>query len=229
MKKILFFFFIFIFSPQNIYSIQKSQRLLTLMLDPLGDAQHTGRIIEDTTERGLTLAFAQELKKHLEAQHKNVRIILTRFPGETLEPLQNALFANTLGADFYLSILFFWQKYGPSSLYLYHFLYNPVTDFWQTINNDRFIRYNQAFYFHLASSQEYGTMMFKSLESDSQHYDYKAEGFYGIPFLPLIGVISPSTSLEIGLKNKDDWQRFIEPVAHSLEPIINSLKEKHGI
>ena len=67
----------------------------SIMLDPAGDAQTTGRIIDDNYERGVTLQLCEDIKKQLEAeQPKNTRIVLTRFPGETIDPLQNANFAN---------------------------------------------------------------------------------------------------------------------------------------
>ena len=69
-----------------------------------------GRIVNDSFERGLTLQFAQELKKELELNFNNIRVVLTRIPGETLESLQNANFANRLNVDFYLSIHFYSEK-----------------------------------------------------------------------------------------------------------------------
>ena len=35
------------------------------MIDPSGDAKHTGRVIQDTFERGITLQCAEALKKEL--------------------------------------------------------------------------------------------------------------------------------------------------------------------
>src|SRR5579859_5868722 len=76
---------------------QEQVKPFSIMLDPAGDAQITGRIIDDSYERGITLQLCEDIKKQLEADHpKNTRIVLTRFPGETIDPLQNANFANRL-------------------------------------------------------------------------------------------------------------------------------------
>ncbi len=37
----------------------------TIMIDPAGDAKHTGRLIGDTLERGISLQCAEQLKTAL--------------------------------------------------------------------------------------------------------------------------------------------------------------------
>ena len=71
------------------------------MLDPAGDAQYPGRIIDDSFERGITLQCVEELQRAITRQFPHVRVVLTRFPGETCQPLQNAHFANRLDVDLY--------------------------------------------------------------------------------------------------------------------------------
>lgn len=199
-----------------------TRRLITIMLDP-ADAKN--RLIEDTFERGLTLPCAQAIKKRLEREHNSVRIILTRFPGETLEPLQNAVFANTLGVDFYLTLLFFRHQDGPSPVYLYHLLYHPVTDFWHQVTKEPALYpYTKAYLFNIHSSHHLGTLLYQELKKLNATYQYEMKTFLGIPFLPLAGIIAPSVALEIGLKDKEDWQRFIEPIAQALHPLITALK-----
>lgn len=38
-------------------------RTYTIMLNPAGDARHTGRRIDDTFERSVTLQYVEKLKK----------------------------------------------------------------------------------------------------------------------------------------------------------------------
>lgn len=237
MKNNLFWHFLIlsIFFCNTHFLSSKSQRLITIMLDPTGDAKNSGRLIDDTFERGLTLPFTQQLKKRLEQEHKNVRFVLTRFPGETLEPLQNAIFSNTLGADFYITFLFFKQKSGPSTIFLYHLLHNPVTDFWNNNNwnkqktkDPKLYPYNKAYLFNIHSSQSYGTMMHKELTSLAPIHHFNNKGLLGAPLSSLTGITCPSIALEIGLQEKNDWKRFIEPTAQALNPIINTLKINVG-
>src|SRR5579872_3367872 len=79
-------------------------RKVTIMLDPAGDARETGRIIEDSLERAVTIQFAQQLRDVLTSQLPNSTVIITRTPGEELQPLQQANFANRLPVDLYLNI-----------------------------------------------------------------------------------------------------------------------------
>ncbi len=201
-------------------------RHISLMIDPAGDAQYTGRIIDDSLERGLTLQFAEKLKYILENHYPFLRVILTRFSEETLEPLQNAVFANRLNIDFYISIHFYYQPEGISQVYIYQFLYNPIHDFgykpsrvlsWQS--------YNFAYLPTIQYSKQLGLLFKKALSASSTHYNYAVRDFFGLPFKPLIGIQAPALALEIGLKNKDDWLRFIDPCLTSLDPLLITLEK----
>src|SRR3990172_8684717 len=79
-------------------------RAFTIMLDPAGDAKNPGRKLDDSFERGITLQFSETLKQKLESLFPSIRVVLTRLPGETVQLLQNANFANRLDVNFYLSI-----------------------------------------------------------------------------------------------------------------------------
>src|SRR3972149_4092399 len=91
-------------SVQKRSLTERVHRPFTIMIDPAGDAKRAGRMLEDNFERGITLSCANCLKHDLEKKYTNVRVILSRFPGETLESMQNANFANRLQVDFYISI-----------------------------------------------------------------------------------------------------------------------------
>ena len=190
----------------------------TLMLDPAGDAKNPGRKLDDSFERGITLQFAEQLKHELELLFPSIRIVLTRLPGETLQPLQNANFANRLDVDFYLSIHFYQERETKPNLYLYHFSYN-----------DEFITrwFDLAFYpfdkAHLCNKQitcNWGSMMNATLSSDTYKKQFDCKGLYKLPFWPLIGIKAPAIALEAGLKNNQDWHTYIEPLVSALKPII---------
>lgn len=213
------------FLPENNASAPANpttpKKITTIMLDPSGDAKNTGRIIDDTFERGLTLQYAQELQKQLEAQLPATRIILTRFPGESLEPLQNATFANRLNTDLYISINFYQETKNISQLFLYYCMYNPITDFWKKKNDTlNFYPYNQAHRSALDTSYYYANVLEKQLPAFSKSSHAVINAKMGIPFAPLIGVQAPAIGIEIGLIQKNDWHNFIAPVAHEILRII---------
>lgn len=203
---------------------RSSNRLFTIMIDPAGDAQYPGRVIDGSFERGLTLQFAEELKERLENKYTGIRVILTRFSGETVEPLQNAMFANRLNVDIYLSIHFYHQKQNLSTIYIYQLLYNPATDFWQRITHPlSFIPVNKAYLINSAQAKKLGTILQKSLREQEKRLEYTCKDLLGIPFKPLIGIRAPALGIEIGLKNKEDWQRFIEPIFNGAALLIQVL------
>lgn len=194
------------------------------MIDPAGDAKHAGREIDDCFERGITLQCAEVVKKKCEKKYSNVRVVLTRFPGESLEPLQNASFANRLGIDCYISIHFYPETEPKPRLYLFYFMYHP-TDIWQQPSDELILRpYDQAHLFSLQISKMWGYFMKFILEQDQYKKFFDIKGLFGIPFKPLIGVTSPALGIEIGLKYKNDWQKYVEPIVNSLEPIIKELR-----
>ena len=155
--KVAFFAIILCFStmiPQQI----------TIMLDPAGDAQSAGREIQDSFERGLTLQFVQELKNEIIQHYPNVRVILTRTPGETIQPMHNALFANRLQPDLYLRIGFYFQPEIPTHVTLFYACNHP-NDFWQKINSLQFFHIDQSHLLHLPTTKKLAHDFLKILQN----------------------------------------------------------------
>ncbi len=205
---------------------QAPSKPFSIMLDPAGDARTPGRIIEDIKEqggyeRGVTLLLAEEIKKRLEETlGKKVRVVLTRFPGETLDPLQNANFANRLDVDAYISIHFFHQKEDTPLIYLYHFVYNPITDMWAKVHRLSFYPYDQAHLAHISKTGVWIEQCKNILRNDTYKKSFDVKGPYGIPFKPLIGVKAPAIAFEIGLKNKSDWTNYVAPLTECLNNLV---------
>jgi N-acetylmuramoyl-L-alanine amidase len=185
------------------------------MINPAGDAKDAGRTLNDSFERGITLQFTQELKRSIESTYQNVRVIITRVPGETLEFLQNANFANRLDVDFYLSIHFYKETDIRSKLFLYHYLNDPF--YVQTFSHISFIKYNNSHLININKTVMYANKIKESLENNNQ-FDFKY--LLGIPFKPLVGIKAPAIAFEVGLKNSSDYKSFVEPVLSSLAPIL---------
>jgi len=191
------------------------------MIEPSGDAKHTGRAIDDCFERGISLQFAERLKKIIEAESPYIRIILSRFAGESLEPLQNANFSNRLNVDLYLSIHFFEEKEEKPIIHIYHFVYNRITDYWRDENPLQFIPYDQAHQINIAQTKRYATNLHQALQSFAKQFETQAR--IGFPFKPLIGIQAPAIALESSLKTKDDWQLYLSPIAQSIKKIVTTL------
>jgi hypothetical protein len=201
------------------YPILNSEKLFTIMLDPAGDAKHTGRLIEDTLERGISLQCVEQLKIALTEKFDNVRVVVTRLPGETIQMLQNASFSNRLGTDLYLSFHFYYEPEQPSHITLYHYLEN-VTDVWHQPKNLMLYPVNQAHLAELKMTKKWGNIILQTLEDKNVSKHFKTRGFFGIPFQPLLGIKAPAIAIEAGLTKKNDWKNIIQPIINALERII---------
>lgn len=213
---IKYVFLIFLFCAQNI---TPHDQPFTVIIDPLGDPKNTGREIDDVFERGITLQCAEELKKQLNNTLPNIRVILTRVPGETIAPLQNASFSNRLQADFYLSISFYQEPEMPSFISLFYYLENP-TDRLHHYNSLYFYHASQAHLINLKESEAIGKVFLKSLQNSSINSVFRTQGLFGIPYKPLIGIKAPSLAIEAGLRQKDDWRYLITPLTTCIKAII---------
>jgi N-acetylmuramoyl-L-alanine amidase len=195
----------------------------SVMLNPAGDAQHTGRILDDNFERGITLQCAEQLKQALEQELPHVRIILTRFPGETLLPLQNANFSNRLQADVYISLHFYKEEAPKPHVYIYTFSYG--NDFVHKPNPFSFIPYDSVYRLHTNTTNNLAKSLYKNLNSNHHTTLFTAHAPTALPHAALIGITAPAICLEAGLKNKDDWTVYIKPfaqaIAASLTPLLN--------
>lgn len=216
-KHVFYFFLI------SLAMFQKTLATISIMLDPAGDAKHTGRQIEDSLERGITLQFTEKLKNILENLYPNIRIILTRFPGETIYPLQNANFANRLDVDFYISIHFYAENETKPNIFMYYFSYGD--EFVTKITDLCFYQYDNAHRINGSITRKYAHEITTVLTNDENIKLFNFHGPYGIPFKPLIGIKAPSIAIEIGLKEKNMWQNYIQPIAESIKKIVDRCEK----
>jgi len=199
--------------------IFNNDTLFTIMLDPAGDAKHTGRLIEDTLERGISLQCVEQLKLDLTEKFNNIRVVITRLPGETIQILQNASFANRLGTDLYISFHFYYEPEQPCHVTLYHYVEN-TTDGWHQPKKLMLYPVNQAHLASLKITKTWGKIILETFENKQISKYFKARGFFGVPFQPLLGIKAPAIAIEVGLAQKNDWQNIIQPIIKALERII---------
>lgn len=194
----------------------------TIMLDPAGDAAFAGRHIDDSFERGISLQCVERLKQYLEERHQDIVVVITRFPGETIEPLQNANFANRLNVDLYISFHFYYEEKLKPELFIYRYAVTP-----QILAFPSFLTFcplDQAYRLNATATQSATTSAKKVLTSAPYQSLFDVRGIFSIPFKPLVGITSPAFALEIGLKKKDDWRNYINALAETVIASIRAQK-----
>lgn len=196
-----------------------SSKQCILMIDPAGDAQETGRLIDGVYERSITLACAQALKHEIEEVLPMVTVLLTRISGEVVEPFQNAQFANRCEVDLFLRLQCFHdQAVQCHSLYFYHFSWGNELPL--LVHNTMFIPYDKAHLMHTIVTKSYAEQLFKSLNKVSANI---CKGIFAIPCKPLRGITSPALCIEMGLTNKDSWRDYVKPIINALCELTSTI------
>lgn len=190
----------------------------TIMLDPSGDAKHTGRIIQDTFERGVTLQCVELLKKEINKELPHIRVVITRIPGETIQPLQNASFSNRLQADFHLSVSFYPEPDIPSHVTIFQYLTNQ-TDYWHTYNPLSFYHISQAHLINIEPTTIIGKKFLQTFENKTVNLFFITRGLFALPFKPLVGIKAPCLAIEAGLAHTNDFKQIIKPLITCIKEI----------
>lgn len=184
----------------------------TVMIDP-GDSSRT---IDGIHERNITLTLALGLQNQLELLIPNANVVLTRTSNETIRPLANANFANRLNVDLFISLHCFAETQTRPKLALYTFAYGEQAP--MQLSDLAFYTYDQAHLRAQRTTNQYAQLMEQGLAGYAKQFDFN--GWYKIPFKPLIGIKAPAIGVEIGLKNKQGWQNFVEPLAEAVVKIM---------
>lgn len=190
-----------------------------IMLDPAGDAVHKGRTIDGTFERGITLRLAERIKKAIEFQQPLVRVMISRAPGEAIEPLQTAHITNRLKAKLFVHLACFQETGIKPTVSLYYTLWHPITDFWQEPSEYAFIALQDAYKKSLKTTSKIAHHMNDLFAAQNQ---FQSKGAFGLPLSPLIGIQVSALIIELGLRNQNDWQTFIEPISSALIQAVYS-------
>jgi N-acetylmuramoyl-L-alanine amidase len=190
------------------------------MIDPIGDAKYTGREIEDTFERVLTLQCAQKLKEIIHYNFSHAQVIITRAAGETVTTKQNASFANRMNVDLYLAISFYYQTSIPNNVAIYYYRQNAM-DQYHKYDPFHFYHITQAHLINNSLSMNIAKMFLQMFQDTNINSYFLPLGSFGIPCMPLFGVTSPAIYIEAGLKNKNDWHHLITPIIATIKVLIS--------
>lgn len=215
-KKLVTLFLLSVFYVLPIYETYRDQRLV--ILDPSGDAKRTGRRIGDNFERGLTLQCAEKIKEYIEQHAPWIKVMITRMPGDMVYDLQNASLSNRLQADFFINLNFYHSQETKPTLFLYQFSYG--NDF-ACCNQGLILRsYDEAYTINKPLTDEMVQIFKTSLLQHTYQSMFTVAGKYALPIKPLIGIVAPSICIEMGLKNKELWVHYVEPLAQSILGVL---------
>lgn len=206
------------FTPSFVFTFPPAAKKgsFIIVLDPAGDAKEVGRLIDGAYERTIAFRVAEKLKEEIERRIPQTMVLLTRQLAQTMQPLQQANFANRIDADLYLHLSFFKQAGARNSIFIYRFSYHD--DFIVLPQMLRFYPYNQAHLFCNQKTTGYTALLADLLQS-AYHTSYATHGPYALPITPLIGISCPAIMLEIGIEKESDWLRIIEPLVEAVEHI----------
>ena len=82
--------------------------------------------------------------------------------------------------------------------------------------------YDKAYLYSLQTTKKWSDLIAHTLRDGQYAHLMVFHGVYALPFAPLIGIKKPALAFEIGLKQKDSWKQFIEPIVASLAPIFEA-------
>ena len=196
------------------------KKKISLLLDPAGDQKRTGRLIDDSFERTITLKLAQGLKKELEKKYPALLILFSRFPGDTIEQNQKAHFANQLNVDVVIGLHAYQEQHTKPQLFIYYFANNSMPI---CLERELFIPFGRAHKIKHEKTQQLATLAYEQLTETSYQRLFDVHRAIGIPFMPLKGLTSPAIAFEIGLKNKHDWSHMLRPLLDAIDAILASL------
>lgn len=189
-------------------------KTFTIMLDPAGDARETGRIIEDSLERAVTVQCAQALQEAIEFYVSNCKIIVTRTPGEEVSQLQRANFANRLAIDLYININIVLACERKPTLYVYQFSLGDISR--APSQELAMVSYDKAHKKAAPQTTAYGKKITSFLSRKEHQKTFLTQNLYQLPFAPLMGIQAPALGLELSISSEMEWKKFINPIAQSI-------------
>lgn len=198
----------------------------TIIIHPWGDAKHAGRKINSTFERTYTLEYAQYLKKHLESVNPDVRVIITRSPGNIMSTQQAAEFANKLHADLYITLNCYQTAKNRYPISCFYLSYQPSRSWQKKVpvpeNNPlKLIPVTQVHRFFEPINKNLAHRLLKQLKDcHGDHLEINTQ-FSGLPLKLLQGASCPSLALEIGIPQKEYNEIFLSLLAKQLSILLS--------
>jgi N-acetylmuramoyl-L-alanine amidase len=196
-------------------SVKRDKKII--MINPAGHAGDAGRKLKNSNERAEAFKMAQYFQSELEKGNDEVRVVLTRAPGETIVDFQNASFANRLGkVDLFISLHCYWEEGSKPKLFVYHYISDPVADFSRrNIPELSFVPVLQAHQFNASRTKNIAQRFQQAFNSTTCIETFDFGGLFGIPVKPLLGIAAPAILIEIGWPQGecDNWNDVANLIA----------------
>lgn len=198
----------------------------TIILDPAGDSHAPGRKLDDSFEHGLTMQCAQNLQKKIKERFPSVRVLLSRTPGESVDYLQHAHFANRLQVDCFIHMSFFQTKNSQHSLHIYRYVLNS-TDDWhhQNLSQLNLIPVHEAHKLSVTESKRASSLIYNHIAHNPEVHWLTTHQPLAIPYKPLMGIAVPACGIEIGIPTTSSWKTMIPYLADALCSMILQLDD----
>lgn len=190
---------------------------LIIVLDPAGDAKKTGRQLENRYERAATFEYAQRLKLELE-DIGSIKALLSRSPGDTLQPFQIANTVNKLPIDLFIRLHCYKHDGIKPNINILYSMVDPIIDgTWQQPHQYTFIPLRQAHCQSLNKTKALGHTLFTYLHSPEYQTFFDVTQPLGLPLKVLQGFMPPALIIEIGeVANQAGADAFIKPLAQQI-------------
>jgi N-acetylmuramoyl-L-alanine amidase len=196
---------------------ESGQKMPVILIDPSGSANQPGRLIIENYERAETLKFAEELKKSLDKKYINLKNVVSREPGEQIQPLQISSLCNRMGAKFFLRIGMYHSESEKPSINIYFLQFDPLVDGYnQRTIKSALIPMQQAHFSNFKVTKSFAEKMFKNLSSERFNRYLECSKPIGAPIKDLIGITAPAIYIELGICREDKWNSLIDPIVESL-------------
>ncbi|KKQ32814.1 MAG: hypothetical protein US49_C0005G0033 [candidate division TM6 bacterium GW2011_GWF2_37_49] len=194
-----------------------------VMINPAGHAGDAGRKLKNSYERAETIKMAQYIQERLESKNDNLRVVLTRTPGETVVDFQNASFANRLSVDLFLSLHFYASERPKHEIYIYYYVADPIADFARRNTPElSFIPVMQAHQFNIYKTRHIAERLQSSISGSLNRETFEFVDLLGIPVKPLLGIASPAILFEIGWSQGDtsSWKDAADCLIDGVDEIL---------
>lgn len=194
----------------TVFSFLQIDGKYILVLDP----SSVSRQLADSFTKGLTLQFAQQVKRQLEGKY-DVDVVITRAVGLHASHDNHVQLSNRLNANLYLHISFFQETSIKQQWFIY---YHTSGNEQVTQKETSFCTYQSAHARAHTCTIKQAHTMHTSLQKLYPTFSYMPP--IGMPCAVLSGIIAPALMIEIGLRIADDWQVCVEPLCHVLGAFI---------
>ncbi len=191
------------------------QRTVSLMLDPVGDSRVTGRTLGKVFERTLTGEIAQQLATTLRTLAPQIQVLITRVPGEVVEPLQRAAFANRLRINYFIRLQAYEHSQQIPEIATYYMDYPQSIERQRSSSPLSLIPYQYAHRAVAKKNQLFSSTIATVLENTKPRAG-TIRPAVGLPARPLSGLAVPGCIIEFGVSEPHLEQPLLQAVAQAI-------------